>query len=140
MTDHNTPGRNNHARAIIDHTTANRAAAQDELLTITEVADILRAPVATLRYWRHLGTGPHSFRIGRGVRYWHHNVTTWLQQQSSACDQRRPRNTEVKPGAGRAGSRDRQHLERYLGRVWSPENPQNGPRQWGAHNFRGNVP
>jgi hypothetical protein len=35
-----------------------------------------------LRYWRHLGTGPHSFRVGRGVRYWHHEVTTWLQSQS----------------------------------------------------------
>ena len=91
MTDHNTSGRTNHARAIIDHTPANRAAVQDELLTITEVADIVRAPVATLRYWRHLGTGPHSFHIGRGVRYWHHDVTTWLQQQSSASDQPRPR-------------------------------------------------
>src|SRR5207245_2614447 len=28
-----------------------------ELLTITEAAELLRAPVATLRYWRHLGTG-----------------------------------------------------------------------------------
>ena len=103
MTDHNTTGRNNHVRAIIDHATAHRAAVQDELLTITEVADILRAPVATLRYWRHLGTGPHNFRIGRTVRYWHHNVTTWLQQQSSASDQPRPRNKEVKPAAGRGG-------------------------------------
>ena len=103
MTDHNTPGRNNHARAIIDHTTAHRAAVQDELLTITEVADILRAPVATLRYWRHLGTGPHSFRSGRGVRYWHHDVTTWLQQQSSASDLPRPMNQEVRPAAGRGG-------------------------------------
>ena len=91
MTDHNTSGRNNHARAIIDHATANAAAVEDELLTITEVADIVRAPVATLRYWRHLGTGPHSFHIGRGVRYWHHDVTTWLQLQSSASDQPRPR-------------------------------------------------
>ncbi len=32
----------------------------DELLTIGEVADIVRVPIATLRYWRHLGTGPHS--------------------------------------------------------------------------------
>ena len=30
--------------------------ANDELLTIAEVADVLRVPVATLRYWRHLGT------------------------------------------------------------------------------------
>ena len=33
---------------------------QPELLTITEAAELLRAPVATLRYWRHLGTGPRS--------------------------------------------------------------------------------
>jgi hypothetical protein len=26
--------------------------------------------------------GPRSFRIGRGVRYWHNEVTTWLQTQS----------------------------------------------------------
>jgi hypothetical protein len=54
----------------------------DDLLTIGEVADIVRVPVATLRYWRHLGTGPRSFRVGRGVRYWHHDVTAWLQSQS----------------------------------------------------------
>jgi hypothetical protein len=28
---------------------------QPELLTITEAAEVLRTPVATLRYWRHLG-------------------------------------------------------------------------------------
>ena len=27
---------------------------EPELLTITEAAELLRAPVATLRYWRHL--------------------------------------------------------------------------------------
>jgi predicted DNA-binding transcriptional regulator AlpA len=56
--------------------------AKDELLTIAEVADVLRVPIATLRYWRHLGTGPRSFRVGRGVRYWRHDVTDWLHQQS----------------------------------------------------------
>ena len=56
--------------------------ANDELITIAEVADVVRVPIATLRYWRHLGTGPRSFRIGRGVRYWHNEVTTWLQSQS----------------------------------------------------------
>lgn len=54
----------------------------DELLTIREVADIVRVPIATLRYWRHLGTGPDSFRVGRGVRYWRQDVTTWLEDQS----------------------------------------------------------
>ena len=54
----------------------------DDLLTMAEVAAIVRAPVATLRYWRHLGNGPHSFKVGRGVRYWRSDVMTWLEQQS----------------------------------------------------------
>ncbi len=32
--------------------------ADDELLTIQEVSEVVRVPVATLRYWRHLGVGP----------------------------------------------------------------------------------
>jgi hypothetical protein len=55
-----------------------------------------------LRCWRHLGTGAHSFRIGRTVRYRYHGVTTWLQQQSSAGDQPPTQDREVKPPAGRA--------------------------------------
>ena len=57
--------------------------AGDDLLTIAEVADLVRVPVATLRYWRHLGTGPRSFRVGRGVRYWRTDVTAWLEAQSN---------------------------------------------------------
>ena len=37
-------------------------------------------PVATLRYWRHLGSGPQSFRIGRTVRYWRSDVLQWLEK------------------------------------------------------------
>ena len=55
--------------------------AGDELLTIASRRRCPR-PVATLRYWRHLGNGPRSFRVGRGVRYWRHDVTDWLHQQS----------------------------------------------------------
>jgi hypothetical protein len=55
----------------------------DELLTLQEVAVVVRVPVATLRYWRHLGTGPRSFRIGRGVRYWRTEVFTWLDDQAN---------------------------------------------------------
>ena len=57
--------------------------AKDELLTLPEVADLVRVPVATLRYWRHLGSGPQSFRIGRTVRYWRTDVLQWLELQSS---------------------------------------------------------
>jgi predicted DNA-binding transcriptional regulator AlpA len=55
----------------------------DELLTMKEVAGVVRVPVATLRYWRHLGTGPHSFRVGRSVRYWCTDVLHWLGQRSN---------------------------------------------------------
>ena len=54
------------------------------LLTITETADLVRAPVATLRYWRHLGTGPRSFRIGRRVVYRLDDVEDWIGAQRDA--------------------------------------------------------
>ena len=53
-----------------------------DLLTIHEAADIVRAPVATLRYWRHLGTGPHSFRLGRRVVYRASDLQTWINSQA----------------------------------------------------------
>ena len=58
-----------------------------DLLTITEAAAILRTPVATLRYWRHLGTGPRSFRLGRRVLYRADDLHTWIQQQHDAREQ-----------------------------------------------------
>ena len=53
----------------------------DRLLTITEVADLVRKPVATMRWWRHIGEGPHSFKIGRDVRYRLSDVRAWIDQQ-----------------------------------------------------------
>lgn len=52
-----------------------------DLLTITEAAELLRAPVATLRYWRHLGTGPASLRLGRHVLYRREDVRAWIDAQ-----------------------------------------------------------
>lgn len=51
-------------------------------MTLKEVAALVRAPEATRRYWRHLGTGPHGFRIGRSVRYWRNEVVHWLDERS----------------------------------------------------------
>ena len=56
--------------------------ADDEMLTLKEVAELVRVPEATLRYWRHLGTGPRGFRIGRTVRYWRSEVHRWLEEMS----------------------------------------------------------
>lgn len=54
---------------------------EPELLTIAEAAEVLRAPVATLRYWRHLGTGPRSFRLGRRVLYRRDDLHAWIDAQ-----------------------------------------------------------
>src|SRR5665647_2096667 len=57
--------------------------ANDELLTISEVAAIVRAPIATMRYWRYLGTGPRSFRLGRRVVYRVGDLQAWSETQAS---------------------------------------------------------
>ena len=62
---------------MTDHT----AGREPELLTITEAAELLRAPVATLLYWRHLGTGPRSFRLGRRVLYRRDDLRAWIDTQ-----------------------------------------------------------
>jgi hypothetical protein len=66
------------------------ASHEPELLTITETADLLRAPVATLRYWRHLGAGPRSFRLGRRVLYRYDDLRSWIDA----------RHGEAVPGPG----------------------------------------
>jgi hypothetical protein len=64
---------------------------EPELFTITEAAELLRAPVATLRYWRHLGTGPRSFRLGRRVLYRSDDLRSWIDAQHD---------DQVSPAAG----------------------------------------
>jgi excisionase family DNA binding protein len=61
-----------------------------DLLTITEAAELLRAPVATLRYWRHLGAGPHSFRLGRRVLYRADDLNEWINSQHDNDGPARP--------------------------------------------------
>jgi excisionase family DNA binding protein len=56
----------------------------DDLLTTAEVAAVTRAPVSTVRYWRHLGRGPRGFRIGRRVLYRREEVLRWLAEQENA--------------------------------------------------------
>ena len=53
----------------------------DELLTLHEVAELLRVPQATVRWWRHQHIGPDSFKIGRHVRYQRREVQRWLRCQ-----------------------------------------------------------
>lgn len=53
----------------------------DDLLTLREVAQILRVPEATLRYWIHKGTGPTNLKIGRHIRYPRTALQHWLREQ-----------------------------------------------------------
>jgi excisionase family DNA binding protein len=52
-----------------------------EILLIEEVAELLRTPRSTLRYWRHIGEGPKSFKIGGRVAYKRADVEAWLEEQ-----------------------------------------------------------
>jgi predicted DNA-binding transcriptional regulator AlpA len=58
--------------------------ATSNLLTLPEAAAFLRTPIATLRYWRHLGTGPRGFRLGRRVMFRREDLERWLTDQIGA--------------------------------------------------------
>jgi len=51
----------------------------DDFLTTAETAKALRTPVETLRYWRHVGKGPNSFRLGRRVLYARADVEAFVE-------------------------------------------------------------
>lgn len=52
-----------------------------ELMTTAEVSELARTPEETLRYWRHIGKGPRSFKVGRRVLYRREDVRAWLDEQ-----------------------------------------------------------
>jgi len=49
-------------------------------LITAEVAELVRAPIETVRYWRHVGKGPASFKVGRRVLYAIEDVDAWIAQ------------------------------------------------------------
>lgn len=53
----------------------------DALLTPPEVANLVRRPVATVRYWRATGTGPKCARVGGRVLYRLADVERWVAEQ-----------------------------------------------------------
>jgi excisionase family DNA binding protein len=50
----------------------------DTFMTTTELAALMRTSPETVRYWRHIGKGPASFKAGRKVLYKRSDVETWL--------------------------------------------------------------
>ena len=55
-------------------------------LTTEEVAELLRAPVETVRWWRHVGKGPKSFKLGRRVLYALEDVDAFVAEARKAGD------------------------------------------------------
>lgn len=50
-----------------------------EHLTTEEVAELFRTVPSSVRYWRHQGKGPRSFRVGRRVLYRRSDVQAWAE-------------------------------------------------------------
>lgn len=54
----------------------------DEILFTPQVSRRTGVPEATLRYWRHQGIGPRSFKLGpRKVAYRKSDLNAWLEAQ-----------------------------------------------------------
>ena len=58
---------------------------EQEYMTTAEVAAVVRVPTETVRYWRHVGKGPTSFKVpgGRRVLYARADVEQWLADARS---------------------------------------------------------
>lgn len=52
------------------------------LLLMDEVSEITRMPIDTLRYLRHTGDGPPSFKLGRRVVYPEVDLHSWITAQA----------------------------------------------------------
>lgn len=63
-------------------------------MTVNEVADLLRTSPETVRYWRHIGKGPKSFKVGRRVLYAAADVEAFVDELLP------PRMEQVEPWGG----------------------------------------
>lgn len=62
---------------------------EDELLTLVDVAEILKVSPNTLRWWRQQHTGPEMFRMGRRVMSTVGDVRRFMRAQRLAGRSRR---------------------------------------------------
>jgi DNA-binding transcriptional MerR regulator len=49
-------------------------------LTTEELADRYRTTQETVRYWRHIGKGPRSWKVGKRVLYAREDVEAWERE------------------------------------------------------------
>jgi hypothetical protein len=65
---------------------AHQEGHMDALLTPEEVAERLRRPVATVRFWRARGIGPKGARVGGRVLYRQSDLESWIEAQFDSED------------------------------------------------------
>lgn len=65
-----------------------------DVLSIQEVAKLLKVPVGAIYAWNRRGVGPPFYKVGRKLRYRKRNARKWLAEHlvsravcSSACGQ-----------------------------------------------------
>lgn len=55
-----------------------------EFMSTDQVAEMTGVNSTTLRYWRHIDSGPSSFRLGARVLYRRNAVQAWIREQERA--------------------------------------------------------
>lgn len=53
-------------------------------MTTAEVAELFRTSPETVRYWRTMGTGPKSVKIGKRILYDRSEVERWAASKVEA--------------------------------------------------------
>jgi len=59
-----------------------------QLLTTSEVADLLRVPQRSLDQWAYQGSGPAFVRVGRYRRYRPADLEAWLNERTTTTARR----------------------------------------------------
>lgn len=65
--------------------------APDRLMSISEVAEVLGVPSATVYQWRHRGVGPRGVKVGRYLRFRREDLDLWIEARADPEDGRRRR-------------------------------------------------
>jgi len=75
---------------------SGRPATAPPLLTVQEVAAILRCSVSSLNKWRLLGRGPRFVRVGSRVRYVPSDVIAYVREQTRSSTSQTIHQTEAR--------------------------------------------
>lgn len=57
----------------------------DALLTVEDLADLLKVPQGTIYAWRNRRVGPPGLKVGKHLRFRRADVARWLDQQGEVA-------------------------------------------------------